>query len=164
MEGKAPPVKILFALTLAFVCIAPAAAIDTSDLKQGSWHYRSIPCVETTVTDVAPRLGEEAQTKFPAQQFKETGVQVVFATSLGVDPLFPRERVRVVHYQNEPGNSTMIAERRGDHVQVCFLGYPLPTKYCDPDTDDRGRTYRVYDYRRHASYTGSNSEHDCGGA
>ena len=58
----------------------------------------------------------------------------------------------------------MIAEHPGDRVQVCIVQIPPPTKYCNPDTDSRGRVYRVWDYARKAQYAGMNSEHDCGGA
>ncbi len=133
-------------------------------MKPGVWHYRSIPCVDTTVIDVRPRLGTLNQRVFTAADFEVSGVQVTFATHLGVDPLFPREHAGVTHYQNTAGNDVMMSERPGDRVQVCFLGPPTPTQFCNPDADARGRTYRVYDYRQHASYAGSNSEHDCGGA
>ena len=58
----------------------------------------------------------------------------------------------------------MMAERAGDKVQVCFLGPPSPSLDCNPDKDRRERTYRVYDNRQQAPYSGWNSEHGCGGA
>lgn len=151
------------AITAAIVT-SFAYADDTVPLKPGVWQYKSIPCADTTVVDVRPRLETMGQTKFSAQDFQQSGVQVTFATALGIDPLFPQSHAGVTHYQDTPGNNVMIAERPGDRVQVCFLGWPKPTQSCDPDKDSRGRTYRVYDYRQHASYDGMNSEHDCGGA
>ena len=69
------------------------------------------------------------------------------------------------------GNDVMQAERPGDRVQLCLAGFPLPRVdpsthrvECNPDSDARGFTFRVYDYRRHAAYIGMNAEHDCGGA
>lgn len=157
-------------LALALVaCVAasalPAAAQDTTvAYKPGPWHYKSIPCADTTVTTVGPRLANEGQKTFTKQQFIDTGVYVEFASKLGVDPAQPGGFASVTHYQGTAGNNVMMAEKKGDKVQVCFLGPPAPTAYCDPDTDSRGRTYRVYDYRQKAQYNGINSEHGCGGA
>ena len=133
------------------------------DYRPGPWHYKSIPCVDTTVTSVTPRLTGNDPTRFSKADFTESGVVVTFATHLGLAPVFS-ERVNVTHYQDTLGNALMASEKPGDRVQVCFLGYPAPTKYCNPDQDGRGRSYWVYDYKRHASYDGINSEHDCGGA
>jgi hypothetical protein len=130
----------------------------------GPWHYRSIACVETSVLLVGPRLGSQGQEKFSAADFEASGVVVVFATRLGVDPPFANAHASVVHYQQSAGNDVMMAERAGDRVQVCFLGGPAPSQFCDPDRDPRGRLYRVYDYRQRAQYSGGNSEHTCGGA
>ena len=154
------------ALTACIVASAiPAAAQDNNvQYKPGPWHYKSIPCVDTTVTAVTPRLGNEGQTTFTKQQFIDTGVYVAFNTKLGADPVDPSGGVSVTHYQGTAGNNVMMAEKKGDKVQVCFLGPPAPTQYCDPDKDPRGRTYRVYDYRQKQQYSGINSEHGCGGA
>jgi hypothetical protein len=114
------------------------------------------------VVTVTPRLVGGDQTTFTKADF-ESGVVVTFATNLGLTA-FPHDRVNVTHYQDTPGNALMAAEKPGDRVQVCFLGYPAPEKYCNPDKDDRGRSYWVYDYKRHAAYDGINGEHDCGGA
>jgi len=142
----------------------PALAQDDPEYAPGVWHYRSIPCVDTTVRSVEPRLMTTGQTKPTAEDFKLTGVGVFFNTHLGADPLFPSAFAGVVHYQGSPGNPLMISEHVGDKVQVCFLGPPPPTKYCDPDQDARGRQYRVWDYQRKAQYWGGNSQHGCGGA
>ena len=132
------------------------------DLAPGVWHYRSIPCVDTTVRIVEPYFRV-----YGTNEDYNSGVIVVFNTDLGVDPLFPRDHAEVVHRGPDP---IMIAERRGDKVQVCFLGVPAPRQMpgtilgCNPDKDPRGRGYRVYDYRQHKSYAGWNSNHGCGGA
>jgi len=131
-------VRILTCLALAAATTAPALADDNPDYLPGPWHFRAVSCVD--------------------------GVAVTFATGLGIQPLFARGTASVVHYQDSAGNNIMAAEHRGDRVQVCYLGGPAPTKYCNPDQDDRGRNYRVYDYRQHQQYWGGNSEHDCGGA
>lgn len=156
-------------LSLAVVaCIAasagPAGAQDNVQYMAGVWHYKSIPCVDTTVVSVLPRLtngGTAAPTK---QDFVSSGVFVLFNSNLGADPADKTARASVVHYQDSPGNNVMMAEKKGDKVQVCFLGPPAPTSTCDPDKDSRGRLYRVYDYRQKQQYNGTNSEHGCGGA
>ena len=130
----------------------------------GAWHYKSIQCVDTTVLSVTPRLDGDGQTTFSKQEFLDTGVYVQFNTTLGSNPAAKPANAGVVHYQNSPGNSVMMAEKKGDKVQVCFLGPPAPTPTCDPDEDGRGRTYRVYDYKQKQQYNGWNSEHGCGGA
>jgi hypothetical protein len=142
----------------------PALAQDDPEYTPGPWHYRSIQCVDTTVRSVGPRLMQTGRTKPTAEDYKMSGVGVFFNTHLGADPLYPAGLAGVVHYQGSPGNAIMIASHAGDKVQVCFLGPPAPTKYCDPDKDSRGRMYRVWDYRQKAQYWGGNSQHGCGGA
>jgi hypothetical protein len=157
--------RLVFSLAVIFAAqTLPAVADQNPDYVPGPWHYKAMSCVDTTVTSVTPRLGEAGQTKFTAADFKGSGVDVTFATGLGVAPLFPGSHASVVHYQGDSGNDTMAAERAGDRVQVCFLGGPAPTTYCDPDKDARGRQYRVWDYRQHKQYWGMDGEHDCGGA
>jgi hypothetical protein len=144
--------------------VVPAGAQDAPKYKSGPWHYRSIQCVDTTVKSVTPRLGNAGQTSFSKSDFLQSGVAVTFNTRLGADPVEPAALAAVVHYQDTPGNNVMMAEHRGDRVQVCFLQAPPPTDSCNPDSDSRGRQYRVWDYRQKAQYAGGNSEHDCGGA
>ena len=154
------------AIVLAVLVAAPAApafAENTDPYPTGAWHYRSIPCVDTTVVSVTPRLGTEGQTKFTAADFQQTGVSVTFKTSLGSDPALAPQFVSVTHYQGDADNPIMIAEHPGDKVQVCFLGVPAPSQYCDPDKDPRGRTYRIWDYARKKQYSGG-TQHGCGGA
>jgi hypothetical protein len=155
---------IVSAVVFSTTLVSQSLAGQVQPLKLGLWHYRSIPCVDTRVTAVVPRLGNPGQKAYSAQDFEQTGVVVTFATRLGVDPLYPNGQASVTHYQGLEGNDIMMRQRPGDRVQVCFLGYPAPTPTCDPDKDPRGRMYRVYDYRQRASYSGLNSEHDCGGA
>ena len=116
-----------------------------------------MPCVETTVTQVTPRL---KGTGF------ESGVEVWFDTSLGVEKFSNEWGAGVVHYQDDTGNDVMAAEHRGDKVRVCLVSVPAPSKQppCDPSKDPRGRVYKVYDYKQHVWYSGMNSEHECGGA
>jgi len=140
------------------------AAAQDEDYTPGAWHFKSVPCVDTTVRLVVPRLSASAQGTFTARDFVQTGVDVVFNTYLGSDPAFPHMWASIVHYQDTPGNDVMVREHSGDRVQVCFLSRPAPTLVCNPDKDSRGRIFRVYDYRQRAQYWGMNSEHDCGGA
>jgi hypothetical protein len=141
-----------------------AAMAQDEQYAPGVWHYRSVACVDTTVKDVQPRLTSDGQKTFTTRDFEESGVTVEFATFLGSDAAHPHMRAAVTHYQGTQGNTIMMRERPGDKVQVCFLSRPAPTIYCNPDQDGRGLVFRVYDYRRHAQYSGMNSEHDCGGA
>jgi hypothetical protein len=159
-------IVVRFAACLSLIMLSgtlPALADDPGYLP-GPWHFRAMSCVDTTVVSVTPRLGTAGQTSYTAADFQQSGVAVTFNTGLGMQPLFAHGLASVVHYQDTTGNAIMAAERRGDKVQVCYLGGPAPTKYCDPDKDDRGRNYRVYDYRQRAQYWGGNEEHDCGGA
>jgi hypothetical protein len=151
-------------LVAALALTPPAVAFaQTEQYAPGVWHYRSVSCVDTTVKSVEPRLTTYGQKTFSRSDFLQSGVVVEFNTKLGSDPA-NNMLAAVTHYQGTPGNDVMMAERPGDKVQVCFLSRPPPTKYCNPDKDARGRMFRVYDYRRRASYAGMNSEHDCGGA
>lgn len=154
------------AVFLAVGLIVPArlALAQSEQYAPGVWHYRSVACVNTTVKSVEPRLTTYGQKTFTARDFQESGVTVEFNTRLGSDPANPNMLAAVTHYQGTPGNNIMMAEHAGDRVQVCFISRPAPTKYCNPDKDGRGRMFRIYDYRRHAQYSGMNSEHDCGGA
>jgi hypothetical protein len=121
-------------------------------------------CVNTTVRLVAPRLDglDPAKEHFTRQDFIQSGVAVTFNTKLGLKNGI--QWAEVVHYQGEPHNNIMMAERIGERVRVCFLGGPEADEACDPKTDLRGWKFDVYDYRQHASYSGINSEHGCGGA
>ena len=141
----------------------PAGADGAPNYKPGSWHFRSIPCIDTTVKAVTPRLVSAGQTSSRRKTFAER-VEVTFNTRLGADPAVPAALAAVTHYQDAAGNSVMMAEHAGDRVQVCVVQIPPPTQTCNPDTDSRGRVYRVWDYRQSAQYDGMNSEHDCGGA
>jgi hypothetical protein len=143
---------------------SPAGAQGGPALATGPWHYRSIPCVDALVKTVTPRLGSAGQTTYTKSDYDQSGVEVTFTTRLGADPAVPSALAAVVHYQGTAGNSVMIAERPNDRVQVCVLQTPVPTQFCNPDKDSRGRVYRIWDYRQQAQYSGMNSEHDCGGA
>jgi hypothetical protein len=160
---------VRFAAAVSLIVLVgtlPAYADPDADpgYLPGPWHFHAITCVDTTVASVTPRLGNAGQTSFTAADFTQSGVIVTFNTGLGIVPLFPSGQAAVTHYQGTPGDAIMSVEHPGDRVQVCFLGGPAPTKYCDPDKDDRGRNYRVYDYKQQKQYWGSNEEHDCGGA
>lgn len=151
------------ALASLFLANVHVAQAQDEDYVPGVWHFRSVACVVTTVKLVEPRLVGGDQTKFTAQDF-ESGVNVVFNTTLGSDPAHPKMLASVTHYQDTVGNNIMMKEHAGDKVQVCFISRPAPAAGCNPDEDGRGRVFRVYDYRQHAQYAGQNGEHGCGGA
>lgn len=150
-------------LTTLFLATLQVVKAQDEDYVPGVWHYRSVACVITTVKLVEPRLVGGNQTKFTPQDF-ESGVNVVFNTTLGSDPAHPKMLASVTHYQETAGNNIMMKERAGDKVQVCFISRPAPANGCNPDEDERGRIFRIYDYRQHAQYAGQNGEHGCGGA
>lgn len=140
------------------ILIAIAAVATTTQARAASAR-----CVDTTVRSVEPRLTSgDPNERYTRQEMIDSGPAVTFNTKIGQ----PNGVIwaEVVHYGAQPGNGVMMQERPGDHVRVCFLGAPKPDAACNPKTDLRGRTFGVYDYRRHASYSGINSEHDCGGA
>jgi hypothetical protein len=133
-------------------------------------------CVKTTVATTGNDIANDPS----------SGIVVTFASNLGVEHI-PQARAGVVdrstylqhstfeyklqtsvlEWQVAPNgvpNPIAAAERAGDEVQLCLIAVPEPTIACDPLTDPRGRTYRVYDYRQHAAYSDTNSNHACGGA
>jgi hypothetical protein len=123
------------------------------------------------VKAVEPRLVDMGQhPPYSPEAFKSSGVVVTFDSGLGVRPLFPKAFAAVLHYDGDAANGVMVAEKPGDRVQLCFLGGPAPTVGasqaigCNPDTDPRGRQYRVWDYAQRKQYVGYNAEHLCGGA
>jgi hypothetical protein len=71
--------------------------------------------------------------------------------------MLPENGVSIVEYNS---NTVVDHQRVGDKVQVCLIKVPA---HC-PEGDDRGKTYRVYDYLQKAAYTMADSQHGCGGA
>jgi len=160
------------ALTLTLLPASAAVAwADGPEYLPGPWHFRAVTCVDTKVTAVVPRLLETGQhPPYASEAFARSGVVVTFASGLGMQPVFPKAFASIVHYQGDVANDVMAAEKPGDRVQLCFLGGPAPTVGasqpigCNPDTDPRGRQFRVWDYAQRKQYVGYNSEHLCGGA
>jgi hypothetical protein len=169
---------------LPFICsivaytafVLPARAIDSEDpamLDARPWPTKRLPCTDATIRVVQPRLGgSDTPRTYPKAEF-ESGVEVIFALPKGyrffnsVYAVFPS----VTHYQDQPQNDLMMSGRPGDRVQICLVGMPVPEYsatsngwICNPDTDGRGYSFRVYDYKRHAAYVGTDFEHGCGGA
>jgi hypothetical protein len=155
-----------FLTALAIAAVLPLAQARASADLGGLGAVVAVApssCVETTVRSVEPRLTSGAGNEpYTRQEIVDSGPAVTFNTKLGQ----PNGVMwaEVVHYGSEPSNEVMIAERPGDRVRVCFLGSPKADEACNPKTDLRGRKFSVYDYRQAASYSGINSEHDCGGA
>jgi hypothetical protein len=170
--------------TIVASTIFPAIADSASDAQMakmqhdsivggGPWHYHSVPCVDGVVKLVGPRLSSAGQTHYTHADFVQSGVSVevklIRKTSFILN--VPRTLAGVTHYQDDYDNNLMEAERVGDKVQVCLMSFPTPTVdptsgavQCDPDQDGRGWQFRIYDYRKHAAYYGSETEHTCGGA
>jgi hypothetical protein len=173
-------VSAALALVVVMLQAMPSSAGDDVQQQEhdeatagGPWHFRSVPCAQGMVTAVHPRLGMPGQTHFTHQDFVQSGVGVELALPAGTAflPGIRQNATAVVHYQGEPDNALMEAQRRGDRVQVCLVSFPIP-RYdarerrfvCDPDADPRGWQYRVYNYRLRAAYVGPDSQHACGGA
>jgi hypothetical protein len=170
---KRPPgyATLALATLLSTASSARAQAVPDTDYLSGPWHFRAVTCLDTRVTAVEPRLVETGEhPPYRPESFKRSGVVVTFASGLGVRPLFPKAFAAVLHYDGDTANDVMVAEKPGDRVQLCFLGGPAPTVGangaigCNPDTDPRGRQYRVWDYAQRKQYVGYNAEHLCGGA
>lgn len=149
---------VLIAITVLYSTAIAYASDGSVPNVSGPLHSPSIKCVDTTILEVTPRLENSTM--------QESGVEVWFASNLGVEKFGTKQTgAGVVHYQGDD-NAVMAAEHPGDKVQVCLVGVPNSTDDpgCDPKTDPRGRVYRVYDYKQKASYSGINGEHGCGGA
>jgi hypothetical protein len=177
MLGRIAALALALTLLSGGVLSAEDASMRKAEhdeiVSGGRWHFHSIPCVDGFVATVTPRLANAGQKVFTAADYEQSGVEVTFK----IPPYFhfgsttDIRQAAVVHYQNEPENALMRAERPGDKVQICLKGFPTPTYsaddhrfICDPDKDPRGFTFRVYDYGRKAAYYGLSSEHACGGA
>jgi hypothetical protein len=142
--------RLLAALFAALVCAAalPAGAqnAETRDEMQGAAFVLPVQCVDTSFVKLTDRFGQPIQ----GSGRDANGMDVAFAN-----------HVTLVAYSV---SAVALRERPGDRVQLCFLGHIEGAPGCKPATDDRGRLYRVYDYRLHAAWTTSNSQHMCGGA
>jgi hypothetical protein len=154
---------VRFAAAVSLIILAgmlPAAADPEPDYLPGPWHYHAITCVDTTVVSASPAVAAPGKATIAPNATN----LVTFDTGLGIVPLFPSGKASVIRYVGDAGSDIMSAERAGDRVQVCYLGGPAPTQSCNPDKDERGRSYRVYDYRQQKQYWGYNALHLCGGA
>ena len=114
----------------------------------------SVPCVDTTVGSIA--------SYFPSDP--ASGVVISFKTHLCIPESLTKVDAGITERTAESVVAVILQERVGDAVQVCLLAVPKPDDRCHPETDERGRVYRVYDYRLKTAYTGSLGNHDCGGA
>jgi hypothetical protein len=141
--------RLLAAVLAALVCAAalPAAAqnAETRDEMRGPSFVGPVTCADTRIVTLTDRFGQPIGSGRDAN-----GMSVVFA-----------DHVTLVAYSV---STVVLRERVGDRVQLCYLGHVEGTQGCSPTTDDRGRLYRVYDFRLHAAWSATNSQHVCGGA
>jgi hypothetical protein len=110
-------------------------------------------------------------------------VHCIHTEALSVETYFPNDRgsgasVRFFGRIYDPyrgtlapvlvqrGYSPLMQMRRGDRVQVCLVSIPEQERgsRCRPWHDERGRWYRVFDYRLRRAFTAPNANHGCGGA
>jgi hypothetical protein len=109
-------------------------------------------CVQTTITRVTTYFENDPS----------SGSVIIFASNLGVST-FKNERATIVD-RNASAGAVIKRVRAGDSVKLCLTRVPTADKYCNPSKDTRGRVYSAYDNRLRASFSGSNADHDCGGA
>jgi len=126
----------LHLVLLSLFLAAPSAHADA--VEQSAIPYQ---CEDTKIKKIGTRLVDGSGNPVP-----NSGPTVLFENG-----------VSIVEYQT---NDVVDHQRVGDKVQVCLIKVPA---HC-PEGDDRGREYRVYDYRQKAAYTMINSQHGCGGA
>jgi hypothetical protein len=145
------------ALTTAVATPSRAAAPEAKPLPAGK------NCIVTTVARITTRLtGSDGSGK--EVQDPGSGSQIFMKGRLP-DKYGGYLQPTLVFYQEEAENKLIARERAGDKVQVCVISFPdTSDPECDPKTDRRGRTLRVYDYAHKFVYEGPNSEHMCGGA
>ena len=132
------------ALAFGLAALLPALAMadpPAFEAPAKPWPSSKPHCQNTTVTLATTRLESGGQPQY------DSGVALRFANG-----------VSAVDYQ--PGNPIAMREREGDKVQTCLYSVP---KNCPPG-DDRGKVYRVYDYRLQAAYYLPATQHSCGGA
>ncbi|MBV9718294.1 MAG: hypothetical protein JOZ77_03185 [Candidatus Eremiobacteraeota bacterium] len=170
------PIGAVLLFSVSMVIAIPARGFDYGDpavLDGRPWPAKRLPCTDATVSQVRPRLdGSDSRKVFAKAEF-DSGVEVIFALPKGYRFFNAQYGIQasVTHYQGETQNSLMMSEKPGDRVQVCLVGTPTPEYstqekrwICNPDYDARGYIFRVYDYKRHATYDGPSTEHGCGGA
>jgi hypothetical protein len=175
--GRRKPTALLVAMLVLLVAPAGAQTNYEDDhdaiVGGGPWHFHLVPCAQGVVTGVMPRVGKENQRVYTDQDFKSAGVHVEMKLPPHTHfiPNANMEYVSVTHYQEDRENNVMQAERVGDKVQVCLMSFPIPLYEasikgyrCNPDEDQRGWYFRVYDYRQRKAYFGPNLQHGCGGA
>jgi len=109
-------------------------------------------CVSTTI----------ARVTYYFEGDPSSGNVIIFNSTLGVSS-FAGQKATIVD-RNATAGSAITRARAGDSVKLCLTKVPTADKYCNPSKDSRGRVYSAYDNRLGASFSGSNANHDCGGA
>ena len=142
--------RFFAAACAALMCAAALPAVaqnaETRDEMRGPAFVGPVRCVDTRFVRLTDRFGQPVH----GSGGTANGMSVTFAN-----------HVSLVAYSV---SAVAIRERAGDSVQLCSLGHVEGTQGCNPAADDRGRLYRVYDYRLHAAWSATNSQHECGGA
>lgn len=130
-------------MQLLTLILAGGLVTDVAEARTPDPQYQDVAysCSDTTVQTISSRLTDGDGRPIP-----NMGSQIVFANGIS---LVDYETPKVVEL-----------ERAGDKVQVCLVAVP---KNCPPG-DERGKVYRVFDYRQKAAYEMGDSQHVCGGA
>jgi hypothetical protein len=110
-------------------------------------------CIHTAVRSVEPYFKDDPSSGAVVQVFGR-----IYDPYRGTLPPSVQER----------GHTALLQIRPGDRVQVCLVQAPTPDRShphgCDPARDERGRWYRLFDYRLRRAFADPNANHGCGGA
>ena len=145
-----------------------AASAAPDPFAGAPWPSSNTLCSLTQVRTVGPRLLDPSKLSSSAQARLEAGKPL---TQTEVDQAADRVGGgAAIDFTNGIGltdystNAIASHERPGDEVQLCLISVPSETDCPNVGRDQRGRIYRVYDYKAKAVYRMQNSEHGCGGA
>lgn len=132
------------------------------------WPSGNTLCSVTTVLLVGPRLWDPRKLSAADQEALKHGarptegeVEKAGAWDVGGTEIDLANGLNVVDYYT---NKIASHERPRDKVQACLIYVPSESECPTVSRDQRGRWYRIYDYKAKAAYRMQNSEHSCGGA
>jgi len=143
----------------------PPSAVESPALP---WPATNSLCSNTQVETAGPRLLDPTKLSAAAQARLNSGgaltqseINQAGAWESGGVAISFTNGISVVDYGT---NAIDAYERPGDRVQVCLIYVPSESECPNVASDQRGRVYRVYDYKAQAAYRIQNSQHGCGGA
>ena len=154
--------SILTTALIVTVTLAPSASIAeglfTNLPISASYDAQPIHCDSATVTDWgAPEVGEAGSAAVHHLPFGDSIGGVYGYESFS-------NKVSVSIHTEPFANRIWTQTKVKDKVQVCLLSIPARTDTCNPDIDERGRMYYVYNYRLKGAFIELTGSHACGGA